>query len=66
MTDFIFIDHGSVVGFTPLTDEAREWMDEHVAAEGWQWMGKTLMVDQRQGWPYLEAIEGECFDIKEG
>lgn len=66
MTDFLFIDHGSIVGFTPLSDEAREWMDDNVQSEGWQWMGRTLMVDARMGMPLLEAIEDECFTVKEG
>ena len=43
--DVIVDRHGSVVGFTPMTDAAREWIDEKCQTEGWQWLGATLNVD---------------------
>lgn len=33
MSDFLVIDHGTIVTFKPLTGKAREWWDEHTNAE---------------------------------
>lgn len=35
-TAFLVTDHGSIVAIRPLTDEAGQWLDDNVAAEGWQ------------------------------
>lgn len=40
-------NEGSVFTFQPATDTARQWIDENVEAEGWQWLGNTLVVDHR-------------------
>ena len=45
-------DEGSVWTFVFLTTAAREWCTEHVAAEGWQWLGKALVVD----WRFAERL----------
>lgn len=40
---------GSVCGFEPLSPAARDWLDENVESEGWQWLGNILWVDDRFG-----------------
>lgn len=46
-------DNGTTVSFRLETDEARDWVREHVETEGWQWMGnRTLVVDLR----FAEAL----------
>lgn len=40
---------GSIWRFTPMTSEARDWIDENVASEGWQWLGGSLCVEHRYG-----------------
>lgn len=35
----------SVFLFEPLTDTGRDWMEENVGAESWQWLGGRLAVD---------------------
>jgi hypothetical protein len=47
VTDIEVYANGSFVGITPLTLTARQWIDENVKAEGWQWLGDTLWVDVR-------------------
>lgn len=47
MADIIVHFQGSVVGFTPRTAEGRDWIDENVQSEDWQWMGRTLWIDHR-------------------
>ncbi len=37
-TDIIIHDEGTVVGFTPVSPEARSFFQENVASEPYQWM----------------------------
>lgn len=50
-------DHGSIVQFEPRTEEARQWFDENVQAEGWQWLGNRLCVDHRLAKHLREGIQ---------
>ena len=50
-------DHGSVVTFTPLTQEAKDWFAENVASEGWQWLGPALGVDHRFATDLTSGLE---------
>lgn len=59
--DFVVTDQGTVIGFQPLTDGARQWTDEHVHSEPWQWMGNILWVDHRMAGGLLDGIESEGF-----
>ena len=52
-------DDGSVVGFTPTTDEERQWFEANVEAEPWQWLGGTLWVDHRYADELAEALAHE-------
>jgi|TARA_Y100000310_G_scaffold80366_1_gene77046 hypothetical protein len=56
MTDFKAVDHGTVLGFTPLTDEAQEFLDEQVHIEDWQWVGKQFYVDHRPAQHLIDGI----------
>lgn len=47
MADIRIINQGTVTGMRPLSEEAKQWMDDNVHSEGWQWLGKTLWVDHR-------------------
>lgn len=38
---------GSIVVITPLTASGREWLDEHIESESWQWYAGGLCVDHR-------------------
>lgn len=57
MTDFRIIRRGSITTFEPLTAEAKEWVHEHVALEGWQWLGRAFGVDRRPAQGLIAAIE---------
>lgn len=37
---------GSIYTVTPMTDAAREWIDEYVTGEQ-QWLGRSLAVEHR-------------------
>lgn len=45
--DVAIINCGSIVQFHARTQAARDWFDQNVHTEGWQWMGRTLCVEPR-------------------
>jgi hypothetical protein len=61
VADFTAIDQGSIVMLRPNTDAAREWLDENVESESWQWQGPFLCMDARMAQPLIEGIEAEGF-----
>ena len=56
-TDFVMDNYGSIIGITPVTPAARDWLDENCASEPWQWMGETLNVDCRCAESLLDGNE---------
>jgi len=63
MIDIRIHDDGTVVGFTPLTDAARDWIDENVESESWQWLGETLFVDHRMARPLAHGMAADGLEI---
>jgi hypothetical protein len=45
--DITVDDHGSIFMFTPISKLAREWVEEHLRLEGWQWLGASFAVEHR-------------------
>lgn len=48
--------HGSIVLFVPLSDFARQWVDENVSLEPWQWFGPGFGVDHRYASPLADGM----------
>jgi hypothetical protein len=48
--DVLVRNEGTVFVFCPLTSEAKEWIDENVESEPYQWFGNSLVVDHRFAW----------------
>jgi hypothetical protein len=46
----------TIVLFTPVTDDAREWFAANVVSELWQWRGPTLAADLRPACDLLDGI----------
>jgi len=63
-TDVITDRSGSIVGITPMTPAAREWIDENCQVESWQWMGLTLNVDHRYAADILEGMADDGLTIR--
>jgi len=42
--------------FTPMTAGAKEWCDEHVQSEPWQWLGASLVVETRYAWGLAQGM----------
>ena len=40
-------NHGSLFMVTPLSDSSRQWVQENVATESWQWLGSSFSVEHR-------------------
>jgi hypothetical protein len=55
----IIKNDGSVVLFTPEGDFEYEWMTLNLETEGWQWLGRSLVVDHRMA-PDLEDLVVEA------
>jgi len=70
IADFRIVDHGSLWGFTPLTNDAKHFIKIAVKAKSWQWIGGrssvdgTLMVDLQPARSLLEILKSECFIIE--
>jgi hypothetical protein len=47
MSDFQIADHGSFISIRPLNEAARQWLDENVVSELWQWVQGALCVEAR-------------------
>src|SRR5262249_55207634 len=45
--DVLVANAGTVFTFCPLTARGKLWIEENVETEGWQWLGATLVVEQR-------------------
>ena len=47
MADLVITNEGPVFIFQPLTDKAREWLEEAVESDPYQWLGNSLAVEHR-------------------
>lgn len=64
MKDVQVDNSGSIVGLTPITPAAREWIEEHCQTEPWQWMGETLNVDTRMAGNILEGMQADGLTVE--
>jgi hypothetical protein len=48
--DVLVRNEGTVFVFCPLTSAAKEWIDENVESEAYQWFGNALVVEHRFAW----------------
>jgi len=57
--DFLYSDQDKVSLLQPLTAAGREWLNDNVQAEGWQFFGNALAIELR----YVPGvIEGAITD----
>ena len=57
MSNFQIADHGTVISIRPLNDAARQWLDENVVSEPWQWVQGALCVEARFARDLIIEIE---------
>jgi hypothetical protein len=48
--DVLVRNDGTVFVFCPLTDRAKDWLEENVEIEPWQWFGSAFVVEHRYAW----------------
>jgi hypothetical protein len=48
--DVLVADAFTTFVFTPMTARAKDWFDEHVESEPWQWLGASMVVETRYAW----------------
>jgi hypothetical protein len=63
MSDFQITDQGSIFLIRPLNDAARQWLDENVVSEPWQWVQGALCVDARFARELVAEITDAGFEI---
>jgi hypothetical protein len=55
--DVLVANEGTVFLFNPLTQQAKEWMDDNVQTEDWQYFGITLVVEHRFAWGLAQGMK---------
>lgn len=50
---------GTVFTFYPLTAKAKEWIDENVHSELWQWFGNVFVVEHRYAWSLAQGMKDD-------
>jgi hypothetical protein len=59
--DFRIENQGTVWMFTPLTDTAREFINDSVQTESFMWLGNSLCIDHRPARDFAGYLIGEGF-----
>jgi len=54
----------SMVLITPVSYVGRQWIDENLQVEGWQWLGGSLAVDKRYAAPIVDGMIGDGLDLE--
>jgi hypothetical protein len=57
-TDFIVTDHGTIALLTPITDAAKQWVEDHLP-EDRQTFGDSVVVEPRYLLDILHGINEE-------
>jgi hypothetical protein len=63
MSDFRISEHGSILAIKPVSDAARQWLDENVVSEPWQWIDGALCVEFRFARDLIAEIDAAGFCI---
>lgn len=63
VVDVSVSNHGSVILFAPLTDKAREWINDNVQAEGWQFFGGSLAVEPRFAFELTQGMKDAGLEV---
>ena len=63
MSDFSISAQGSIFSIRPLNKAARQWLDENVVSEPWQWVQGALCVEARFARDLVIEIADAGFEI---
>ena len=63
--DITFRDHGTMLVITAMSDEAKEWVDDHVEVPDYMNMGEdSFATDHRPGRAILEGMAADGFTVR--
>jgi hypothetical protein len=62
--DVLVRNEGTVWVFNPLTAAAKEWFDENVQSEPYQWLGTSLVVDRGLALGLVQGILDAGLEIE--
>ncbi len=63
MTDVKIENCGTLFMFEPVTAEAKEWVDENLGLESWQWFGKRFAVEHRYAGDLIDGMAGDGLEL---
>jgi hypothetical protein len=64
--NFMVSDEGTVVFITPISETARQWVDENLSLEPWQWLGEGFGIEHRYADEIIQAMAEELGGICQG
>ncbi len=56
MIDVTVQNHGTVMMFHTETPKARQWVEENVQTEWWQWLGAAFAVEHRNAMALVRGM----------
>ena len=62
--DFVVQPHGSAWTFEPKTETAKEFTQNDLDVQSWQWLGHVFGVDHRLANDLVTALEVEGFVVE--
>lgn len=63
-TDVTVSGGGTVYLFHLESDDAHEWVEEHVQLESWQWLGRGFGVEHRFAGPLIEGMAADGLRVE--
>ena len=60
--DIAIGDHGSIILFTPMNDEAKKWIRDNVQPDA-QWYGNSLAVERRYAANLADGMRIHGFNL---
>lgn len=65
MTDVRIIPQGTLIGFMPVSEAAKQWFEHNVQSDDWQWLGSVLWVEHRPAEELaIELMVSAGFDVR--
>ena len=61
--DFSISDQGSLILIQPVSDRAKQFTDENIHTESWQWIGGAFAVEHRFAQVLIEELPELGFTI---
>lgn len=61
--DFSFADHGSVTILTPLNEQAKAWVKEHIDPDHFSF-GRGIAIEHRYAGDILSGIVNDGFSVE--